>query len=106
MKSHLDKPVIESTPQVSTPSSLDQPADDCGEIRPSTLMLIGFAFVGKQCRGTHSEGAPYNPTAVCALGAMKFAFTGDARGDCLEARKLLYKSLPDGTFVSVLNDTG
>jgi len=68
---------IESKPQVSQPSSLDQPVEDV-VIKDSTLMLLGFAMVGKQCRNELHEGPANSPSAVCALGARNFAKYGTA----------------------------
>jgi len=50
-------------------------------MKPSELMLKGYAMVGKQCYGRYYEGDGRNPTAVCAVGAMNLAVTGCADDD-------------------------
>ena len=47
---------------------------------PSEAMLRGFEMAGgRQCKNRLCRGNPVKPTAVCALGAMNLAMTGDSR---------------------------
>ena len=47
----------------------------------SELMLEGYSMVGAQCEGQEYEGdSPFNPAAVCAIGAAQLALTGRASG--------------------------
>lgn len=42
-------------------------------MKPSKLMLKGYAMVGKQCRRAYYKGSPLNPDSVCAIGAYALA---------------------------------
>lgn len=52
-------------------------------MKPSELMLKGFAMAGgRQCVGEYASGDASNPTAVCALGAIRLWKTGNATASC------------------------
>jgi len=79
-------------------------------MKPSELMLKGYAMVGKQCKGTYFEGYGRNPTAVCAIGAMNLAASGNAgianygQGDYSVASQL-WRALFD-CGIGFFNDEG
>jgi len=79
-------------------------------MKPSELMLKGYAMAGgKQCYGRYYNGdSGRTPTAVCAIGAMNLAASGNAgvvnykQVDYRDAIGLWYVKF--GLSISTFND--
>jgi hypothetical protein len=78
-------------------------------MKPSELMLKGYAMAGDQCEITLCVGDPRNPTAVCAIGAIYLADNGNAytyseRGSI--AREVFRKLFDSEMDVAFANNNG
>ena len=76
----------------------------------SELMLEGYAMAGyRQCKGALWRGVDSrHPEAVCGIGAIVLAATGDARGECEDEtyQDLIRFKERVGVGVMSLNDGG